>query len=658
MNKFKLRSKFRPTGDQPQAINKLIRRLTDKKEYSTLLGVTGSGKTFTLASVIEQINRPILVISHNKTLACQLYAEFKDFFFQNAVEYFVSYYDYYQPESYIPQTDTYIEKDASINDRLDRLRLSSTSSLLTREDVIVVASVSCIYNLGSPQEYCNFAFYVKVGDSISQESLSYKLVDLQYERNDYDFRRGTFRIRGDVIDIYFAYSQKGLRIEFFGDEVEGIYEIDPVSGKKIIQLEKAAIYPAKHFLIGKDKIEAGVKTIKEELKERLDYLKREGKLLQAQRLRQRTLFDIEMLSECGWCHGIENYSRHLSGRPAGSRPYCLIDYFSKDFITIIDESHVTIPQIRGMYLADKSRKETLVEYGFRLPSCLDNRPLHYEEFMELNQQIIFVSATPSDYEINLSEKQVIEQIIRPTGLPDPTIRVKPTKNQIDDLISQIKKKAEHNQRSLVTTLTKKMAEELTEYLKDELPKVAYIHSEVDTFKRAKILRQLRLKEFDALIGVNLLREGLDLPEVSLVAILDADKEGFLRSATSLIQVAGRCARNINGEVIMYADTITKSMKRAIDESKRRRRIQIDYNKKHNINPKSIQSAIKEGIEVYLNQEEKINQQLDLGEEEIELHQAIAQLEKEMFIAAKNLHYEKAAQLRDKVNDLKKAVKQK
>ncbi|MCF7875112.1 MAG: excinuclease ABC subunit UvrB [Candidatus Omnitrophica bacterium] len=658
MHKFRLKSKFKPTGDQPEAIQKLTRRIRGNKPYSTLLGVTGSGKTFTLASAIEKINRPVLIISHNKTLASQLYAEFRDFFPQNAVEYFVSYYDYYQPESYIPQTDTYIEKDASINDRLDRLRLSATSSLLTRDDVIVVASVSCIYNLGSPQEYRDFAFQIKTGGSISQDELSYKLIDLQYQRNDYDFSRGTFRIKGDVVDIYPAYSQRANRIEFFGDEVEKIYEFDPVSGKKISELERIAIYPAKHFLIEKERVEAGIKTIKEELGQQLEFLKKQDKLLEAQRLRQRTLFDLEMLAECGWCHGIENYSRHLSGRPKGSRPYCLIDYFPDNFITIIDESHVTIPQIRGMYLGDKSRKETLIDYGFRLRSCLDNRPLRYQEFKDINQQVVFVSATPTDYELELSQGELIQQIIRPTGLPDPKIEVRPTKNQIDDLIKQIKANTAAGERTLITTLTKRMAEELTDYLKDESLAVAYIHSEIDTLERTKILRQLRLKEFDTLVGVNLLREGLDLPEVSSVIILDADKEGFLRSATSLIQVAGRCARNINGKVIMYADTITKSMKQAIDESKRRRKIQIEHNKKNNITPRSIESAVKEGIEIYLKEEEKIYQQLGLDDKDVDLHQAVAQLEKEMYIAAKNLHFEKAAQLRDKIKSLKKAIEKK
>jgi excinuclease ABC subunit B len=658
MHKFRLKSKFKPTGDQPEAIQKLTRRIRGNKPYSTLLGVTGSGKTFTLASAIEKINRPVLIISHNKTLASQLYAEFRDFFPQNAVEYFVSYYDYYQPESYIPQTDTYIEKDASINDRLDRLRLSATSSLLTRDDVIVVASVSCIYNLGSPQEYRDFAFQIKTGGSISQDELSYKLIDLQYQRNDYDFSRGTFRIKGDVVDIYPAYSQRANRIEFFGDEIEKIYEFDPVSGKKISELERIAIYPAKHFLIGKERVEAGIKTIKEELGQQLEFLKKQDKLLEAQRLRQRTLFDLEMLAECGWCHGIENYSRHLSGRPKGSRPYCLIDYFPDNFITIIDESHVTIPQIRGMYLGDKSRKETLIDYGFRLRSCLDNRPLRYQEFKDINQQVVFVSATPTDYELELSQGELIQQIIRPTGLPDPKIEVRPTKNQIDDLIKQIKANTAAGERTLITTLTKRMAEELTDYLKDESLAVAYIHSEIDTLERTKILRQLRLKEFDTLVGVNLLREGLDLPEVSSVIILDADKEGFLRSATSLIQVAGRCARNINGKVIMYADTITKSMKQAIDESKRRRKIQIEHNKKNNITPRSIESAVKEGIEIYLKEEEKIYQQLGLDDKDVDLHQAVAQLEKEMYIAAKNLHFEKAAQLRDKIKSLKKAIEKK
>ena len=655
MDKFKLVSKFKPTGDQPQAIEKLTNRLRDNKKFSTLLGVTGSGKTFTLACAIEKINRPVLVVSHNKTLASQLYAEFKDFFPQNAVEYFVSYYDYYQPESYIPQTDTYIEKDASINERLDRLRLSATSSLIGRRDVLVVASVSCIYNLGAPEDYQNLILYINKGDKTPLDTLLERLVSMQYERNDFDFKRGAFRVKGDTVDIFPAYKEKALRIEFFGDEVEKIYEFDSLTGEKNVDLSKVGIFPAKHFIMGKDKVERAVKTIKWELEDRLKHFKDQGKVLEAERLRQRTLYDLEMLQECGYCHGIENYSRHLSGRPPGSRPYCLLDYFACDFVTVVDESHVTIPQVRGMYWGDKSRKETLVKYGFRLPSCLDNRPLKFDEFMQLTGQVVHVSATPSDFEKDLSGGESIEQIIRPTGLPDPQIVVKETKNQIDDLIKEIEKRAKKGERTLVTTLTKRMSEQLTEYLKEEGLRVSYIHSEIDTLERAKIIKDLRTKKFDALIGINLLREGLDLPEVSLVAILDADKEGFLRSATSLIQVAGRCARNVNGEVYMYADEVTKSMKKAISESSRRRKIQLEYNKEHNITPTTIQKAIREGIEVYLKEESSLAERLDFNDKQFQLHDVIAQLEKEMYIAAKNLHFEKAAQLRDKIEDLKRGL---
>jgi len=658
MDKFKLVSKFKPTGDQPQAIEKLIKEINANKKFQTLLGVTGSGKTFTLAGAIEKINRPVLVISHNKTLASQLYAEFKDFFPHNAVEYFVSYYDYYQPESYIPQTDTYIEKDASINERLDRLRLSTTSSLVARRDVIVVASVSCIYNLGSPEDYQELILYVKKADTTSREALLKRLVSLQYERNDFDFRRGVFRVKGDTLDIFPTYKERALRIEFFADNIEGIYEIDPLKGERIEELSAVGIYPAKHFIIGEDKIKPAIETIKWELEDRLNVFKKEGKLLEAERLRMRTNYDMEMLKEMGYCHGIENYSRHLSGRPPGSRPYCLLDYFPKDFITVIDESHVSIPQIRGMYEGDKSRKETLVQYGFRLPSCLDNRPLKFDEFMELIGQVINVSATPSDYEIKLSKGELIEQIIRPTGLPDPEIEVRPTKSQIDDLQKEIETRAQRGERSLVTTLTKRTAEELSAYLKSEGLAVTYLHSEIDTIERTKILKDLRLKKFDCLVGINLLREGLDLPEVSLVAILDADKEGFLRSATSLIQVAGRCARNINGRVLMYADSVTKSMEKAIRESRRRRKIQLEYNQAHNITPTTIQKAIREGIEAYLQEEDRLEDRLQLHAKDIELKDIIAQLEKEMFIAAKNLQFEKAAQIRDKVNELKKVLKEK
>lgn len=658
MDKFKLVSQFKPAGDQPQAIKALLKESKKNDGSLTLLGVTGSGKTFTLACLLEKINRPVLVVSHNKTLASQLYAEFKEFFPDNAVEYFVSYYDYYQPESYIPQTDTYIEKDASINDKLDQLRLSTTSSLACRRDTLVVASVSCIYNLGSPQDYQSRTLFLSKGDSIEIEALLKNLVTIQYERADFDFRRSTFRVKGDTIDIFPAYRQQAVRIEFFGDSIDKIYQFDPVSGKKQIDLEKVGIYPAKHFIIGRDRIEAASKTIRLELEERIQYLKSQGKLLEAQRLKQRTLFDLEMLSECGYCHGIENYSRHLSGRRADSRPYCLLDYFPSDFLTIIDESHVTIPQLRGMHAGDKARKQNLINYGFRLPSCLDNRPLRFDEFIQLSGQKIFVSATPSEFEINASKGKVIEQIIRPTGLADPIIEVRPTKNQIDDLISEIRLRAKKNERTLVITLTKRMSEQLTQYLEDEGLAVRYMHSEIDTIQRAQILKDLRLQKFDVLIGINLLREGLDLPEVSLVVILDADKEGFLRSASSLIQISGRCARNLNAKVYMYADTVTKSMKKALSESKRRRKIQLAHNKKHNITPRTIRKAIKESIEVYLDKEAGICDGLDLNDKNLQLHQTVAQLETEMYLAAKNLHFEKAAELRDKAEELKKVINEK
>ncbi|MBP7088757.1 MAG: excinuclease ABC subunit UvrB [Candidatus Omnitrophica bacterium] len=655
-NKFKLISKFKPTGDQPEAIRKLTEEINKDKKYQTLLGVTGSGKTFTLAGVIEKVNLPTIVISHNKTLASQLYAEFKQFFPNNAVEYFVSYYDYYQPESYIPQTDTYIEKDASINEKLDRLRLSATSSLLSRQDVLIVASVSCIYNLGSPQDYQDLVFYVKEKDTIVFEDFLRRLVDMQYLRNDIDFKRGTFRIKGDIVDIFPAYKEQGIRIEFCGESIENIYEFDPITGKKISTLSQIAIYPAKHFIMVSDKIQRATLAIKEELDKQLEFLKKQNKLLESERLKQRTLFDIEMLNECGYCHGIENYSRHLSGRNAGARPYCLLDYFPKPFLTVIDESHVTIPQLRGMYKGDKSRKETLIQYGFRLPSCLDNRPLKFSEFMNSVGKIIFASATPDDFEISLAKGVVVEQITRPTGIPEPEIIIKPTKNQIDDLIFEIKKRADKKERTLVTTLTKRMAEQLTDYLKEEGLRVTYLHSEIDTLERTKILKDLRQSKFDTLIGINLLREGIDLPEVSLVAILDADKEGFLRSSTSLIQISGRCARNINGTVFMYADNITKSMKSAIAETKRRRLMQLEYNRKHKINPKSVKKAISDSIEIYLKEEKDLNMRLDFEDEEIELRQTILQLETEMYLAAKNLHFERAASLRDKINELKKIVK--
>jgi len=652
VEKFKLVSKFQPCGDQPKAISELIESIRSGKRHQTLLGVTGSGKTFTLANVIAEINQPTLVISHNKTLAAQLYSEFKEFFPNNAVEYFVSYYDYYQPEAYIPSTDTYIEKDSSINDRLDRLRLSSTSSLMSRNDVLIVASVSCIYNLGSPDEYKGMLVFIEKGQTISRDELIKRLIQIQYERNDYEFIRAKIRVRGDVIEIFPAYKQTAYRIELFNDIVERISEIDPVSAEILNQLEKAAIYPAKHFMVSSENIDAAIKTIEWELNDRLAELKKENKLLEAQRLEQRTKYDMEMLKELSYCHGIENYSRILSGRPPGSRPYCLIDYFPGDFLTIIDESHVALPQIRGMYEGDKSRKQVLVEYGFRLPSCLDNRPLKFPEFNELVKRVVFVSATPNEYEIELSKGKPIEQIIRPTGLVDPEVIIRPTKGQIQDLAKEIKDRAEKNERVLVTTLTKRMSEDLTTHLQEKGLKVKYLHSEIETIERSKILRDLRKKEFDCLVGINLLREGLDLPEVSLVAILDADKEGFLRSATSLIQVAGRAARNINGTVIMYADTVTGSMKKAISEGNRRREKQLEFNRENNITPRSIQKAIKEGIEDLAEAEGYVADLTGEARDEYELRKYISELEYEMELAARNLQFEKAAVIRDKIKQLK------
>ncbi len=652
MERFKLVADYQPCGDQPKAIKELSDSLLSQRQYQTLLGVTGSGKTYTLANVIANINLPALVISHNKTLAAQLYSEFKEFFPQNAVEYFVSYYDYYQPEAYIPSTDTYIEKDASINDRLDRLRLSATSSLMSRRDVIIVASVSCIYNLGSPEDYQGLLVFVEKGQIIERDSLISRLIAIQYERNDYEFVRGRIRVRGDVVEVFPAYKEKALRIEFFQDAIDKISEFDAVSGEILNSLDKIAIYPAKHFIVSTDKIKLALKSIEWELKDQLNFLKSKNKLLEAQRLESRTRYDMEMLSELNYCHGIENYSRHLSGRPPGSRPYCLIDYFPEEFLTVIDESHATIPQIRGMYEGDRARKEVLVEYGFRLPSCLDNRPLKFDEFDELVKRIVFVSATPNEFEIKRSNDKVIEQIIRPTGLVDPEVEIKPSDGQIQDLIKEIRKRAQNNERTLVTTLTKRMAEDLASYLQEEGLKVKYLHSEIQTIERSKILRELRQKKFDCLVGINLLREGLDLPEVSLVAILDADKEGFLRSSTSLIQVAGRAARNINGTVIMYADTITGSMIKAISESNRRRKIQLEFNKKNDITPRSIQKAIREGIEDLKETEEFVQNLTGQARDEYELNKYIAELEYEMELAARNLQFEKAAVLRDQIQELK------
>ena len=654
MQTFKLSSDYKPEGDQAQAIQKLIGGIKDNNKYQTLLGVTGSGKTYTMANVIAHVNRPTLVISHNKTLAAQLYTEFKDFFPHNAVEYFVSYYDYYQPEAYIPQTDVYIEKDASINDNIDRLRLSATSSLMSRSDVIVVASVSCIYGLGSPSEYGELLLILEEGDEISREDMLKKLVDIHYERNDYDFKRGKFRVRGDTVEVFPAYMNTAYRIEFAFDKVEKIKEVNPLTADMISAHKKIAVYPAKHFVTTPEKMAQAILRIEEELKEQLAKFRSEGKLLEAQRLESRTKYDIEMMRELGYCNGIENFSRHISARPPGSRPWCLIDYFPENFLTIIDESHVTLPQLRGMYNGDQARKKTLVEYGFRLPSALDNRPLKIDEFTELVKQTVFASATPSAYEMEVSQG-VVEQLIRPTGVVDPPVIVRSTDGQVDDLISEIKKRVKLKERTLITTLTKRLAEDLAGYLSETGVNVKYLHSEIGAIERVEILRDLRLRKFDCLVGINLLREGLDLPEVSLVAVLDADKEGFLRSTTSLIQVAGRAARNINGTVIMYADNITDSMKRAIDEMDRRRKLQLKFNKEYNIKPTTIKKAIREGIESIKKAEEIVTSIAGETQEGYEVTTLISELEEEMKESARNLQFERAIVLREQIGELKKKV---
>ncbi len=653
MAKFKLVSAFKPEGDQPLAISKLTEGIRSNHKYQALLGVTGSGKTFTMANVIAALGKSALVISHNKTLAAQLYSEFKNFFPENAVEYFVSYYDYYQPEAYIPHSDIYIEKDSSINEDIDRLRLSATSSLMSREDVVIVASVSCIYGLGSPSEYGDMLVFLNEGDRISRDEILKRLISIHYERNDYDFRRSTFRARGDTVEIYPAYTKTAYRVEQFSDRIERIYEINPLTGNIITNVKKIGIYPAKHFVTTPDRIERSIKSIEAELAGRLAELKSSNKLVAAERLESRTRYDIEMMREIGYCSGIENYSRHLSERAAGSRPWCLMDYFPKDYIVFIDESHVTIPQAQGMYNGDKARKEVLVEYGFRLPSALDNRPLRFDEFEGLLPETIFVSATPADYEIEKSGGRIIEQIIRPTGLIDPPIEVRPTKGQIDDLINEIRLRAGRGERVLVTTITKRLSEDLAGYLSGFGLRVKYLHSEIGAIERVEILRELRLNKFDCLVGINLLREGLDLPEVSLVAILDADKEGFLRSETSLIQVAGRAARHLNGQVIMYADTVTRSMKKAIDESVRRRKIQTAFNKVHNIEPRSIEKAIRDGIESYKKAREVIAGVVADSEDQYDKATLVAELQRDMESAARNLQFEKAAMLRDQIAELKK-----
>jgi len=648
---FTLVSPYQPCGDQPEAISRLTEALRSGNRFQTLLGVTGSGKTFTMASMLARLNRPCLVISHNKTLAAQLYAELKLFFPQNAVEYFVSYYDYYQPEAYIPQTDTYIEKDSSINERIDRLRLAATTALMTRRDVIIVASVSCIYNLGSPEEYRTKFVHLKRDATLPRDELLRNLIRIRYERNDIAFTQGHFRVRGDTVEIFPAYEQQAVRVEFFGDQIERLSIIDPVTMQRLREVDEAAIYPAKHFIVAEETLEQALGTIQSELRERVAELQSQGKLLEAQRLGQRTRFDMEMLKEVGYCHGIENYSRHLSNRPVGSRPYTLLDYFPPDFVTVLDESHVTAPQIRGMYNGDRARKQTLVDYGFRLPSCLDNRPLKFEEFETLIGQTLFMSATPADYE-RAHSSVIAEQVIRPTGLVDPEIIVRPSANQIEDLISRVRERSQRNERVLVTTLTKRMAEDLSQYLQEAGLATNYLHSELDAIERVRVLRDLRRKKFDCIVGVNLLREGLDLPEVSLVCVMDADKEGFLRSATSLIQVAGRAARHVNAQVVMYADTMTGSMRQAIDETNRRRKLQLEFNQINNITPRSIEKAIQDWIEV---EEEAAHLVQNVVAEDAETYaqlQEIDNMEEQMREAAQNMQFERAILLRDKIKAMR------
>ncbi len=652
MPDFEIVSDFGMTGDQPQAVEKLVAGLKRGFKHQTLLGVTGSGKTFTMANTIARVQKPALVISHNKTLAAQLYTEFKEFFPNNAVEYFVSYYDYYQPEAYVPRTDTYIEKEADINEEIDKLRHSATRALFEHRDVIIVASVSCIYGLGEPEEYHSFVCSLKRGDSYNRSELLHKLVEMQYERNDMDFSRGKFRIRGDTIEIQPAYEELALRIEFFGDALERIVEIDPLTGELLTELDSVDIYPAKHFVTSQDKLLLAIENINQELAARLNELKQQGKLLEAARLESRTNYDIEMLKEAGYCSGVENYSRHLSGRAPGSPPWTLLDYFPDDFLLFLDESHMTIPQLHGMYHGDRSRKETLVEYGFRLPSALDNRPLSFTEFEQHINQVIYTSATPSDYEYEHSQ-QVVEQLVRPTGLLEPTVEIKPTTGQIDDLIDQIKRRVDKGERCLVTTLTKRMAEELADYLIELDIKTHYLHSEIVTLERVEILRDLRLGVYDVVVGINLLREGLDLPEVSLVAILDADKEGYLRSEGALIQTMGRASRHIDGHAIMYADTITKSMRAAIEEVQRRRQIQEAYNREHGITPQGIRKAIKDITERVRVVAETRTPYVAAPMAKEEIARLIKELESQMKTAARSLEFEKAALLRDRIIELRK-----
>ena len=657
MDHFELVSEYGPTGDQPQAIEKLVKGFEEGDQFQTLLGVTGSGKTFTMANVIQKLNRPTLVIAHNKTLAGQLYSEFKEFFPNNAVEYFVSYYDYYQPEAYVPSTDTYIEKDSAINDEIDKLRHSATAALSERRDVIIVASVSCIYGLGSPIDYQNMVVSLRPGMERDRDDVIRQLVDLQYTRNDMDFKRGTFRVRGDVLEIFPASSGDcAVRVEFFGDEVDRITEIDTLTGEIKAELKHTAIFPASHYVVPRDKLVKAAENIRAEARERVAYFKSEDRLIEAQRIGERTEFDVEMMLETGFCSGIENYSRHLTGLAPGTPPWTLMDYFPDDFIIMVDESHITIPQIRGMYFGDRSRKTTLVDYGFRLPSALDNRPLNFEEFESKINQMLFVSATPSTYEEE-HELQRVEQIIRPTGLLDPEISVRPVEGQIDDLIAGVNKETAAHNKVLITTLTKRMAEDLTSHMKEAGIRVRYLHSDIDTLERAQIIRDMRLDVFDVLVGINLLREGLDIPEITLVAILDADKEGFLRSETSLIQTVGRAARNADGRVIMYADTITDSMRKAIDETERRRRIQQEYNEAHNITPTTIKKAVRDLIAISKTASES-GRDLEKDIESMnhrELEKLIKELTKKMHKAAADLNFEEAAQIRDRITEIRKTM---
>ena len=657
MDRFILHSEYEPTGDQPEAIKELVKGFEAGDQFQTLLGVTGSGKTFTMANVIEKLNRPTLVIAHNKTLAGQLYSEFKEFFPENAVEYFVSYYDYYQPEAYVPSSDTYIEKDSSINDEIDKLRHSATAALIERKDVIVVSSVSCIYGIGSKNDYAKMMISLRPGMEIDRDEVVRRLIDIQYVRNELDFKRGSFRVRGDVLEVVPVSSfEDAIHIEFFGDEIDRIMQVDVLTGEIKASLNFAIIFPASHYVVPQEQIERAVKTIKEELDERVEYFKENDQLLEAQRISERTNFDIEMLKETGFCSGIENYSRHLTRLEPGKAPYTLIDFFGDDFLMIVDESHITIPQVRGMYAGDRSRKQTLVDYGFRLPSALDNRPLNFEEFEAHIDQMMFVSATPSDYE---KEHELLrtEQIIRPTGLLDPEVQVRPVEGQIDDLIGEVNKEIEKHHKVLITTLTKRMAEDLTDYMKEVGIRVKYLHSDIDTLERAQIIRDMRLDVFDVLVGINLLREGLDIPEITLVAILDADKEGFLRSATSLIQTIGRAARNAEGHVIMYADTITDSMREALDETNRRREIQMKYNEEHGITPQTIKKAVRDLISIsrVIAKEEVRFEKDPESMTKKELEKLIGDIQKKMQKAAADLNFEAAAELRDKMLELKKQL---